>query len=257
MRPIEIFYHVFIPADLRAGLWSWWIDNQLSMIRQSGLSEIGSVKICLTMPADWTETFGQPIMSTGFPVNIPYPMTFSEKIKEYISLRYPFAEVVDVRNVTEPNIFEGQTLSFMHKRCQEVDIDVLYIHSKGVANANVNTSNWREVLNYFMIKQWPRCVKNLENNDVVALKDARTFDKIVSGNFWWSKSSYIKTLPEPIQSNLYLPNEPHLHPGEPTYRYAFEYWIMANSPKVEYLFDTNTDHYGSYFFVENLPKEHR
>lgn len=255
MLPIEVFYHIYIPPDPRATLYAWWIDNQLGLIRQSKLSNVAKVNILITMPIDWVETFNQRIMSNRSPGVIPVPITFEEKVREYINLRYPFANIVEIRPSWGQNIYEGQTLSYLHKRCQEDDLYVLYIHSKGVMNANAQTSNWREVLNYYMIEQWPRCVKGLEDHDVVALKDIRTQNLVVSGNFWWSKSSYIRNLPEPIQSNLYLPNETNLHPRSLHYRYAFERWVMVNFPKVNYLLDTETDHYGSYYFIENIPKE--
>lgn len=257
MKPIEIFYHVYLPPDSRSWLWTWWIDDQLGLIKKSKLSSLAKVNVFITMPADRIETFGHRIMSNRTPNTYPRQINFGEKVTEYINLRYPFAEVVSIRDNWDQNIYEGQTLAALHERCKAEDLYVLYIHSKGVMNCGANTSNWREVLNYYMIEQWPRCVKQLENHDVVGLKDVRTDNLMVSGNFWWSKSDYIRKLLEPIRSDLYLPNEPDRHPGAHYYRYAFERWIVTGNPNINYQLDTETDHYGSYFFVENIPKEKR
>jgi hypothetical protein len=251
MRPIEVFYHLLIPPDARAVMWTWWVDQQLGLIKQSKLHNVAKVNLAITMPYDWIETFGIFITAN---TNVSHQINFGEKVKEYINIRYPFVNIINIRHTSEPNIYEGQTLALIHERCKEVDIDVCYIHSKGIINTNPATANWREVLNHYIITEWTQCVRALETADVVGVKDLRTFDLMTSGNFWWSKSSYINKLAGPIQSNVYLPNDPGMHPDTPSYRYAFERWIMMASPVVNYIVDTKTDHYGTYCFLENLTK---
>jgi hypothetical protein len=90
--------------------------------------------------------------------------------------------------------------------------------------------------------------------DVVGVKDKRTTDVMVSGNFWWSKSEYIRKLPEPIDSTTYQVH-PKFHPGGPSYRYTFEDWISIEKPIVYHIVDTRTSHYENYCFLENLLKE--
>lgn len=255
MRPIEVFYHLLIPPDSRAALWHWWVDQQLGLIKRSKLSDVAKVKMCITMPVNWTELFGiemwkhVPNYHWGHPVVY---LNFGEKVKEYITMRYPFVEIIDMRDTSEPNIYEGQTLRHIYNRCQQADIDVCYIHSKGVINANAATANWREILNHYMIEEWTKCVKHLETVNVVGVEDARTNGKITSGNFWWSKSEHIRNLPNPLESFAYLPDQPDLHPWGGSYRYAFEKWVMVNNSSVRYVVNTETDHYGSYCFLENL-----
>lgn len=248
MRQTEVFYHVLIPPDARAALWTWWIDQQLGLIKQSKLHDVAKINIAITMPADWVEMFGIYITKNSSDQRI----NFGDKVREYINARYPFVNIIDIRGTWENNIYEGQTLSLIHKRCQEVDIDVLYIHSKGVINANASTANWREILNHYHITEWTKCVKHLESVEVVAVKDPRTYGLLTSGNFWWSKSEHIRKLPDPLASNVYIPNKPEHYPNSPGYRYAFELWIMLNNPSIHYMVDTATDHYNSYCFLENL-----
>jgi hypothetical protein len=208
--------------------------------------------MAITMPYDWAETFGIFITANS---NAQHRINFGDKVVEYIRTRYPFVKIINIRHTSEPNIYEGQTLALLHERCKQVDIDVCYFHSKGIINTNPATANWREILNHYTITEWTKCVKLLEQTDVVGVKDLRTFGLMTSGNFWWSKSSHIRTLPEPLQSNVYLPEKPDVYPGAPGYRYAFERWVMTGNPPINYTIDTQTDHYGTYCFLENLLKK--
>jgi hypothetical protein len=251
MRPIEVFYHLLILPTARAVTWTWWVDQQIGLIKQSKLHNVAKINMAITMPYDWVETFGIFITS-----NDDYrQITFGEKVREYINTRYPFVNIISIRHTSEPNIFEGQTLALIHARCQEVDIDVCYIHSKGVFNTSPSIATWREVLNHFIISEWTQCVHALGESDVVGVKDLRTIDLVTSGNFWWSKSSHIRKLAEPIRSEVYLPNNPEMYPDTHAYRYAFERWILTETPKVHYMIDTQIDHYGTYCFLENLIKQ--
>lgn len=252
MRQIEVFYHLLIPPDARAVMWTWWVDQQLGLIRQSKLHDVATVNMSITMPYDWVETFGIFISENG--TNSKH-INFGEKVKEYIHMRYPFVNIVSIRHTGQPNIYEGQALQLLHDRCRYADIDVCYIHSKGIVNTNPATANWREILNHYMITEWPKCVTQLKTSDVVGVKDSKSIEyNTLSGNFWWSNSRYISSLPEPLQSDVYVTDDVNLHPMGSAYRYAFERWIMTNRPKISYIADTKTDHYETYCFLENMPK---
>lgn len=267
MRPIEVFYHFYIPPDIRSGMWPWWIDQQLSLIRDFKLSSAATVNMAITMPMFWTELGGLPIFKNkshnqSFYTNelgqilsnnpkIP-ELNFFGKVSEYIALRYPFVNIVDVRDVGQPNIFEGQTLKKLWDRCRVADIDVLYLHNKGVTSASASVANWRDVLNHYHITEWVRCVKALEQFDVVGVKDLVSMNMTTSGNFFWSKSEYIRQLPEPVASDVYIPDKSEFHPGQPGYRYAFERWAMTGNPRYYPIVDTGTDHFTTYCFLENL-----
>jgi hypothetical protein len=178
-------------------------------------------------------------------------MSFDSKVVEYISMRYPFAQIIDIRDSGQPNIYEGHTLKLLHDRCHAADINVLYMHSKGVRKSgNACVANWREILNHFCISEWKTCIKHLETADVVGVQD-KISPTLMSGNFWWSKSSHIKTLPEPLDSTQYDDYTPN-HPGQINYRFAFEKWVLVNSPSINYMVSTDTNHYRSYCFLENL-----
>lgn len=242
MRPIEVFYHVFIPADIRYTQWNWWIDQQLQLIQQSKLSDIAKINMAITMP----KFYGEVSPGTRIPFRAnsfkDTPILFEQKVQEYIATRYPFVNIIDIRDTGEPNIFEGHTLKLLWDRCQLEDIDVLYFHSKGVVSASPQVACWREILNHYCILEWPKCISVLSHNDITGVQDLRSVENnTISGNFWWSKSDYIRKLPDPLL-------------GDVNDRYSFEHWVMKSSPQVFYQIDTKTDHHDDYCFLENLIK---
>lgn len=240
MRSIEVFYHVYIPSDSRYTQWNWWIDQQLQLIQQSKLPNVATINMAITMPMH----YGEVSPGTGIPFRINGLKTtsiqFQEKVREYIDKRYPFVKIIDIRDTGDLNIFEGQTLKLLWDRCQTVDIDVLYLHSKGVVSASPQVACWREILNYYCISEWPINISLLKKYDITGVQDLRSIENnTISGNFWWSKSSYIRKLPDPLLGNIHD-------------RYSFEHWVMQSNPLVKYVVDTKTDHHDDYCFLENL-----
>jgi hypothetical protein len=219
MKPIYVFYHFFA----RPGFdWTWALDQQLQILRQSGLTNVADINMCVTGEIDL----------------------------DYVARRYPFVNVIDVRSVDHYNVYEGQTLKAIYESDLPDDAYVLYIHNKGATSNSTYVAAWRECLNYEMITKWRHCYNRLMYNDVVGVSDThvlRSNSVITSGNFWWAKASYLKTLPDPINSTQYLDKH---HPSDYDYRYCFERWITSNNPKLEFTCNMGVDPYIEYYFVE-------
>ena len=74
---------------------------------------------------------------------------------------------------------------------------ILYIHTKGASKQNdfqySNIVSWRHLMNYFNIERVKNVFKIFEKTEYntygVLLKSY-----FYSGNFWWGKASYIKTI---------------------------------------------------------------
>ena len=235
---------------MRATQWSWFIDQQLGAVKKSGLANSAhKINVLVSMPVFW----GFAPDHTGFYKNhVEYgdpPITFGDKIKEYIETRYSFVTHIDLHDISAPNTYEGYPLKYVYDACCENDIYVLYFHSKGATKSLVNLANWREALNYYMIERWKDHISALNNGyDVSAMGDATTEKHIVSGNFFWAKSSYIKTLTNPLDIMSYA-RTTLIDNGSPE-RYAYEVWIRSNNPKINWIHNTMVDHYSSYYFLE-------
>lgn len=78
---------------------------------------------------------------------------------------------------------------------------ILYIHTKGASKQNdakyENIKSWRALMNYFNIEKVKSVFKIFEKGDFntygVLYSDLGKW-KLYSGNFWWMKGSYAKTI---------------------------------------------------------------
>ena len=135
------------------------------------------------------------------------------------------------------SLYELFTINQLHEDCKNEDINVLYLHTKGITrNNNINVKCWVDYMVHFNIYNYELCLKILEQNDTVGvnLKDNPIMH--YSGNFWWSKSSYINKLNKCI-------HESHTSP---------EFWLTCNKNGKYYcLWLTNINFYDEYYSKEN------
>jgi len=253
MKPIEIFYHLFVPFNEKGLVWNIYFDDQIRLIKSSKLHEIAKFNLVLTAHLDKQEVNGWPITRNGTGDFI----SWGEKIQEYITMRYPWINIIEVRDICQlPDIYEGATLNHLWEKARaRPDANYLYFHPKAISH-NVSApsrDNWREILDHFHITEWTKCITELDQADVIGVADAgtRPHNQVVSGNYFWARGDYLSSLPRPTDSQHYVP-EPHLWPTGPSYRYAFERWILSGNPRICWIADTKTEHYGNYLFLESF-----
>lgn len=124
------------------------------------------------------------------------------------------------------DLYETPTINLLHE-----DFYVLYIHTKGIKHndTNINVTDWINFLIYFNIQKYETCIKSLLDYDTVGV-NLHISDKNThySGNFWWSKSEYIKKLEKCIYKQYISP----------------ELWLTENNlGKYLSLWDSRVDHY--------------
>lgn len=156
-------------------------------------------------------------------------------------------------------LYENHTINFIKWMCSNGDIGeseayILYIHTKGVRKAGNPevTVSWRKMMEYFLIDRYKECIENLQyydtiGNNIVNMGDVyvnkdRAHCAHYSGNFWWSKKSYINKLD---YLNIFD------NSGD-IIRYSAENWLLSLYPhgKFGVIFqdDTNTHPYHRYVF---------
>lgn len=124
----------------------------------------------------------------------------------------------------------------------EDNIKILEIHTKGVLN-KPHAYEWRKYLEYFLIEQHQLCITNLDNFKCIGVNHQYYFtDEIkyknhFSGNFWWSTSEYIKSLP-PINIS--------------EDRYSVEHWLIGNLEKIDYRYLLSLHHTDINFYDTHL-----
>ena len=129
-------------------------------------------------------------------------------------------KIVSVGNLDQ---FEFITLKQIQIASNSQNANILYLHTKGVSFSNECIEDWRKYMLYFLVNKSDVCIKELETFDTVGVDWRMEPCPHYSGNFWWSKSSYLKTLPsiEYISSESYKPLL--------TLRHNAEFWIGMNT----------------------------
>lgn len=127
------------------------------------------------------------------------------------------------------NLYETFTINLLYEDAQKEDFNVLYIHTKGVTRFNnININDWVNYLCYFNIYNYKQCIKLLKNNDCVGVNLHYLPSIHYSGNFWWSKSEYIRKLEKCIYKT---PNSP-------------EFWLTEqNNGNYKCLWESGVNHY--------------
>jgi hypothetical protein len=131
---------------------------------------------------------------------------------------------------------------------------LLYLHSKGVTRqgninipGHVSTDNWRQFMQYFLIKKWKSCLHLVcTGSDTVGCNYNEEPSPHYSGNFWWATSDHIANLPyaSDLPWNVYE----KYAASKIHYRYMYEFWIgMKKDSTMECVYTSPTgkewDHY--------------
>jgi hypothetical protein len=201
----KLYYHFYIPDA--SSHWQLLLYEQLDCIEGSGLQYQCDVEICVSS-------------------NQKNYKKLQEIIKSYSFLKSTW---FDTSIEDNKNHYEGTTLIKLYDECCSYD-NVGYIHSKGITSLSKQTNRWRKVMEYGVIEKWKDNIHALDEKryDVSGI----CWDFIgnhFSGNFWWAKSSYIKTLPRPAMEKWpkqIVPIDAHW-----SSRFRYEGWIGLENPK--------------------------
>lgn len=140
------------------------------------------------------------------------------------------------------DLWEYPTLDLVKRNCDAAaneEYNVFYFHLKGLSRlGDGRVTDWRNFMEYWMIDNWRTCVEKLDSGyDLVGTNIIEQPWLHSSGNFWWSKSSYIKNklsaLPNPEKDIKWGTPSPYtgaiLDGGN--FRYDHEAWIGTGEPK--------------------------
>jgi beta-1,4-mannosyl-glycoprotein beta-1,4-N-acetylglucosaminyltransferase len=121
---------------------------------------------------------------------------------------------------------------------------ILYLHTKGISHTDEilnNVNDWINMMLYFLVEKYEECINQLNKNyDTVGCNYhlATHYCHVhYSGNFWWSKSSYI--------DKLHLLDETNVDKA-----YA-EFWLFKSNPKYYTIHSSGNVHH----YFESYPME--
>jgi len=133
---------------------------------------------------------------------------------------------------------EFPTLEFLQHFCKEKDCLVYYIHTKGVFHLSETTRDWRHLMEHFVIQRHEECTQSLVDHDLCGVNwNVASLGPHFSGNFWWARSAYVRTLPSLASLRREMPS------GR-TDRHLCERWIgMNTAARVAVLHQSEINHY--------------
>lgn len=147
--------------------------------------------------------------------------------------------------------YERMCLNGLHDWSKSNDATVLYMHAKGVSRTNnkKNVWGWRKMLEYFTVENHERCLREMNGVDALGgnlcMVNRKSIEECqmpghglhYSGNFWWARTQYIRTLPR-------IPEDVRLDVHGNYIRYT-EYWLLSAFPRVRcaVAFKTKVPHY--------------
>lgn len=198
------FYHVALMKN-----WMDIVRRQLASIIASGLyNKTDTIFINVLGPAE-------------------HYMAFKGMIDNHTKFKI-------VYHNSELSLFEFPILEFMRNFCiKNPHVKCWYIHTKGasIGESHVhlfgiplekikkNVEEWRFYMDFFIVQQNSRCIESLDHHDVVGVNWRTNPKPHFSGNFWWARGDYIKSLP-----NLNLMSAA----VEAEKRWLCEFWLGSN-----------------------------
>ncbi|WP_158621668.1 class I SAM-dependent methyltransferase [Corallococcus aberystwythensis] len=107
-------------------------------------------------------------------------------------LSYP--KITVVHETEDFSEFEFPALERLQELCDAQDAYVFYAHTKGVSHGPTHQypKHWRRLLIHHTLSRYHECVGALADHDCSGVN---WVENHYSGNFWWTKSSYVRTLP--------------------------------------------------------------
>lgn len=138
----------------------------------------------------------------------------------------------------KPQLYEGKTLDSLWEdirlRPWWVGL-ILYTHTKGASHPPESQPSqiaFRHALEEVVIDEWQSIIQYFVDHPECDCYGAYLTDDdryFFPGNFWWARSSHIRSLPNPIEwAKQSRAESMKLHPSN--IRYGYEDWVTLSKP---------------------------
>jgi len=200
MLPIRVYSHYYLNED---SSWVFMFLDHMKMIEDSGLMDaLEVIKFTILANQQQAELFKQ-LVSLYTKVEV-YHIDYNFNDNDLAHL-----------NDTASNKYVGEqpTLRRLWEDSFHGDFYALYFHNKGsTAFPNMfksgkdipqfkNYHYWRKYLEWGCIEKWEDCLIGLESHDAAGVGFNMRPVPHFSGNFWWTKSDYMKKLDDIADSS--------------------------------------------------------
>lgn len=190
------------------GCWyNMFLDQIYETINHGLYDQLEKINIVCIGKAEQVELFSG-ICDTFDKVQIIKKLITDDDKVEDLSLQ----NVQKVKYDGSSELFdETETMSELQKHALREDAYFLYFHCKGITapwrmrqekiyQPFVNYYLWRKFLEWGCIEKWETCIEKLEQYSCVGVNLCKWPMAHFSGTFWWTKSSYVRSLPD-IKAN--------------------------------------------------------
>lgn len=219
--PIKVYYHI---ADLFG--WQELVDEKIELMKKSNLWETAK-EIHLLL--HYNEA------------------TFESWVKQFQNDSR--IKIVNFQHSCRP-LGENYSNRYIWNDCwnTKYEFNLLRYHTKGLYQRTFPhwpvAVKWNEYYDYFNIERWADCNKSLDEGYDVAGANWY-YPGHFSGNIWWAKSHYVKSLP--LLTAPHLINSIKQIDVSLTVRHDAELWIGLKSAKVKEF------HHHNYYCVYDVP----
>ena len=228
------YYHLYLTDDV--GAWSsYLLENYKRMEDNKLLDELEKIHLV--------------VIGTPHNIGLAYNLsrTLSEKY-EFSAYENPMGEdrnllLLDNPQSFPPQVNENVTTKKIYDHACREDAYFLYNHSKGITSferflktgqydAFINYYYWKEYLTWGVIDEWRNCIEALSDMDydVAGTNYLHGPEPHYSGSFWWTKSSHIRNLPDPIENEWWFAlqkDHPNYHLRHASVRFKDEMWVCS------------------------------
>ena len=216
MKPMSVFYHIWSPAQTQ--LWQFIVDEQLKRLYRHGIHVHADMYCAISGP-------------------------LAERIADYVRL-YDWIHILEVS--PDDQEYEGLTLKklYEHVLTEKEKQAVMYFHTKGISHMSGHSSlckvpginndrmfksvnSWRHQMEWGVIDQWREALEKLNDHHVAGVNYCINPWPHMSGNFWWARADYVRTLAHPTLGHY------QQDPGDfgVIERMKYEKWIGTGQPR--------------------------
>jgi len=189
--PILIFSHNYLVSN-----WETIVIEQLQLLLDTKLyQESTKIYYCVFAYEDNAYRKFVNLVIQHDPLNKIQIIQHKENKYEFLTLKLLQDTIKQCNKEVYVLYYHTKGLTSVQNHYREIDINQLISASVLEKNAY----NWRKCLEYFNIEKWRKCTQELNKFDIAGalyVSNGWPFNNFYSGNFWWSKSSYLKKLPD-------------------------------------------------------------
>ena len=206
---INIYYHTYLDDNF---LWSQLLMEKFKVMKDSGLiKEVNKIYITAVTQNDQRAKMFLELCSL-YDVNIEIEFIQNQYANDFDMMN----DLRDIFSNVVKNAGEDYTHKKMQENCKKEDQIVLYLHAKGIssilnnlmvpglASKYRNRYDWRLFM-YNVMTDWKECTEALRGDyDTAGIDYSESPSSHYRGNFFWSKSDHIKTLPDPTTRDWWI-----------------------------------------------------